>query len=196
VALITGGGSGIGPRDRAPLRRRGAPRCRNRAHCANLEETLTTMPATSARSLAIVADVADSASVRELFAAIDRDVGALDILVNNAGIGIEDMASFNETVAARGREASGRRPVTTPWNITQDMSDDTWRRMLSVHLDGTFFCTREAIPRMVKAKRGSIINVSSTAAFAGQEGAPHYSAAKAACWASHARSRASWRRRT
>ena len=179
VALITGGGSGIGRAIAHLFAAEGARVVVTGRTAANLEETLTTMTATSARPLAIVADVADSASVRELFAAIDRDIGALDILVNNAGIGIEDIGSFNETVAARGREASVGGPITTSWNVTQDMSDDTWRRMLSVHLDGTFYCTREAIPRMVEAKRGSIINVSSTAAFAGQEGAPHYSAAKA-----------------
>jgi 3-oxoacyl-[acyl-carrier protein] reductase len=179
VALITGGGSGIGRAIAHLFAAEGARVVVTGRTGANLEETLTTMPEASARSLAIVADVANSTSVRDLFAAVDRAVGALDILVNNAGIGIEDMASFNETVTARGREASAGGPVTTPWNITQDMSDDTWRRMLSVHLDGTFFCTREAIPRMVKARRGAIINVSSTAAFAGQEGAPHYSAAKA-----------------
>jgi 3-oxoacyl-[acyl-carrier protein] reductase len=51
--------------------------------------------------------------------------------------------------------------------------------MIAVHLDGMFFCTREALKLMSGKNRGVIINISSTAGLAGQEGAPHYSAAKA-----------------
>jgi 3-oxoacyl-[acyl-carrier protein] reductase len=114
-----------------------------------------------------------------MFARIERELGGLDILVNNAGIGIEDLDRFNQTVAARGTEAAAGGPIATPWNITQQMPDEEWRRMLAVHLDGTFFCTREAIKLMSRRTRGAIINISSTAGLAGQEGAPHYSAAKA-----------------
>ncbi len=117
--------------------------------------------------------------MRELFARVDREFGGLDILVNNAGIGIEDMERFNETVLARGKEASAGEPLRTQWKMTQQMPDETWRRMLAVHLDGTFYCTREALALMSRKNRGVIINIDNTAALAGQEAAPHYSAAKA-----------------
>jgi 3-oxoacyl-[acyl-carrier protein] reductase len=179
VVLVTGGGSGIGREIARLFAAEGARVVVTGRTKARLDETLATMTSRRTDCIAIPADVADSESVRALFAAIDRDVGALDILVNNAGIGIEDIDSFNETAGARGREAASGEGIKTPWNITQEMSDETWRRMLAVHLDGTFFCTREAIARMAPARRGAIVNISSTAALAGQEGAPHYSAAKA-----------------
>jgi 3-oxoacyl-[acyl-carrier protein] reductase len=58
------------------------------------------------------------------------------------------------------------------------MSDEEWLRMLAVHLNGTFYCTREALKLMNRENRGSIINVSSVAALMGIAGSPHYGAAK------------------
>ena len=58
------------------------------------------------------------------------------------------------------------------------MSDETWHRMIGVHLNGTFFCTREALRLMSDKNRGAIINMSSVAALMGLENVPHYSAAK------------------
>src|SRR5262249_574476 len=70
--------------------------------------------------------------------------------------------------------------IKTHWDVTVNMTDAAWRRMLAVHVDGTFHCTREALRIMNRASRGVIINVSSVAALAGLETAPHYSAAKGA----------------
>src|SRR5256712_7692875 len=66
----------------------------------------------------------------------------------------------------------------THLDVTQNLSDESWRRMLAVHLDGTFFCTREAVRLMSQRNRGAIINLSSVAALMGLEAAPHYAAAK------------------
>src|SRR6185312_6083065 len=71
------------------------------------------------------------------------------------------------TGEARLAELMGGGPVTTHWDLTQEMSDEAWHRMIGVHLNGTFFCNREVI-----------INMSSVAALMGLEAAPHYSAAK------------------
>jgi len=179
VALITGGGSGIGRAIALAFAAEGAHLIVAGRTAAKLDETVAAAKAQRTNCAAITADVADSASVRAMFARIDSEFGGLDILVNNAGIGIEDMEAFNRTVAARGKEASAGEPLRTQWSVTQEMPDETWRRMLAVHLDGTFYCTREALVLMSRKNRGAIINISSTAGFAGQEGAPHYSAAKA-----------------
>jgi 3-oxoacyl-[acyl-carrier protein] reductase len=179
VALVTGGGSGIGRAIALAFAAEGARVVVAGRTASKLAETAaaTTMHGTTCAALAV--DVSDSTSVREMFVRIDREFGGLDILVNNAGIGIEDMEAFNRTVAARGKEAAAGEPIRTQWKVTQQMPDETWREMLAVHLDGTFFCTREALVLMSRRNRGVIINVSSTAGLAGQEGAPHYSAAKA-----------------
>jgi 3-oxoacyl-[acyl-carrier protein] reductase len=58
------------------------------------------------------------------------------------------------------------------------MTDEAWHRMIGVHLNGTFFCTREALTLMSRVNRGAIINLSSVAALTGLETVPHYSAAK------------------
>jgi 3-oxoacyl-[acyl-carrier protein] reductase len=68
--------------------------------------------------------------------------------------------------------------VQTHWDITQNMTDEAWHRMIGVHLNGTFFCTREALRLMSRGERGVIINMSSVAALMGLDGVPHYSAAK------------------
>ena len=178
-ALVTGGGSGIGRAIAIAFAAEGARLIVAGRTAATLDATLAALPAERSGSLALTVDVASSASVRAMFARIERAIGGLDILVNNAGIGIEDLGRFNSTVAARGKEAAAGGPIATQWNVTQEMADDEWRRMLAAHLDGTFFCTREALKLMSRRSRGAIINVSSTAGLAGQEGAPHYSAAKA-----------------
>ena len=79
------------------------------------------------------------------------------------------------------------QPVTTHWDVTQNMTDEAWRRMIGVHLDGTFFCTRAALRLMSRQNRGSIVNMSSVAALMGLATVPHYSAAKGAILVVHAR---------
>ncbi|HEX7785177.1 MAG TPA: 3-oxoacyl-ACP reductase family protein, partial [Methylomirabilota bacterium] len=133
------------------------------------------------RGHAIGADVADSGQVRRMFAEVDRELGGLDILVNNAGIA-ETAAGDRERISAKAEARVGElmsgQPVTTHWDVTQDMSDEAWHRMIGVHLDGTFFCTREALRLMARRNRGAIINMSSVAALMGLDATPHYSAAK------------------
>jgi 3-oxoacyl-[acyl-carrier protein] reductase len=68
----------------------------------------------------------------------------------------------------------------THLDVTQNLSDESWRRMLAVHVDGTFYCTREALRLMSRKNRGAIVNLSSVAALTGLEVVPHYSAAKGA----------------
>ena len=135
----------------------------------------------AARGHALAADVADSGQVKRMFAEVDREFGALDILVNNAGIA-EGAPGDREKLRARSEARIGELmaggPVTTHWDLTQDMSDEAWHRMIGVHLNGTFFCTREALRLMARRNRGAIINMSSVAALMGLEASSHYSAAK------------------
>jgi 3-oxoacyl-[acyl-carrier protein] reductase len=116
-----------------------------------------------------------------MFAEVDRELGGLDILVNNAGIA-ETAAGDRERIGAKAEarlsEMMSGQPITTHWDVTQEMSDEAWHRMIGVHLNGTFFCTREALRLMARRKRGAIINMSSVAALMGLDATPHYSAAK------------------
>jgi 3-oxoacyl-[acyl-carrier protein] reductase len=166
VALVTGGGSGIGRAIARLFDEEGASVYVNDIS-ASAAETL-------GADRALVVDVSDSTAVARMFGSLDR----LDILVNNAGIAEppERWASLNRIAEARLAES----PVSTHWDVTVSMDDATWRRMMAVHVDGAFFCTREALKLMSRQGSGSIVNVSSTAALAGLADAPHYAAAKAA----------------
>ena len=180
VALVTGGGSGLGRAIALLFAEEGARVVVNDVRLEGAEKTVSEMKG-PAGGRAIQADVADSAQVTAMFATIERELGALDILVNNAGIAVgpgDDRAEIGRKAEARIMEMVSGQGVQTHLDVTQNLSDESWRRMLAVHLDGTFFCTREAVRLMSQRNRGAIINLSSVAALMGLEAAPHYAAAK------------------
>ena len=180
VALVTGGGSGIGRAIAQTFAEEGARVVVNDVTLSAADETLQTLGAARSRSRAVQADVSSSAQVKAMFAEIERELGRLDILVNNAGIA-ETTPGEREKLSAKSearmRELMSGQGIQTHWDVTREMSDEAWTRMLAVHLNGTFFCTREALRLMSRENRGVIINMSSVAAW-GLETVPHYSAAK------------------
>ena len=184
VALVTGAGSGIGRAIATLFAQEGARVIANDVNEKAALETVEMLGAGGSGSRAIEADVADSAQVKAMFAEVEREFGSLDVLVNNAGIGsagtsAADRDRLRERSDTRIMELLGGQRIQTHWDITQTMSDETWHRMIAVHLDGTFFCTREALRLMSRRDQGVIINLSSVAGLTGLENVPHYSAAKA-----------------
>jgi 3-oxoacyl-[acyl-carrier protein] reductase len=180
VALVTGGGSGIGRAICLAFAAEGARVVVNDLRLDAAEATAQALGGPG-RGRALQADVADSAAVRAMFETVEREHGGLDVLVNNAGIaftGDEDREALQRSFEARIMETVGGQGIQTHLDITETMTDAAWRRMLGVHLDGTFFCTREALRLMRRRGRGSIVNLSSVAALTGLESVPHYSAAK------------------
>ena len=101
---------------------------------------------------AVAADVGDSAQVERAFAAARAKFGPVGILVNNAG-----------------------QAETAPFT---KLALETWQRMLAVNLTGTFLCTQAALPDMVTARAGRIVNIASTAALQGFRYGAAYAAAK------------------
>ena len=182
VALITGAGSGIGRAVARLFAHEGARVVANDLHAMTAKETVESLGAQAGAARAIQADVADSGQVKAMFAEIEREMGTLDVLVNNAGIAGTSAAERERLLQrsdARIMEMVSGQGVTTHWDITQDMTDEAWLRMIGVHLNGTFFCTREALRLMSRQNRGAIVNMSSVAGLMGLENVPHYSAAKA-----------------
>ncbi len=180
VALVTGGGSGIGRAICLLFAEEGARVVVNDIDLGAAEKTVKELK-DPARGRAIQADVADSAQVRAMFTAIERDLGGLDILVNNAGVATgpgDDREALQQKAEARIMEMVSGQGVQTHLDVTQHLGDEAWHRMLAVHLNGTFFCTREALRLMSRRNRGAIVNLSSVAGLMGLEAAPHYSAAK------------------
>jgi 3-oxoacyl-[acyl-carrier protein] reductase len=177
VALVTGGGSGIG---RAIAHRFAEEGARVVVNDVKKDAAERVAGELGKEALAIAADVADSGQVAAMFAEVARALGGLDVLVNNAGIGSTSSGEgqrIREQTDARIMEAVSGQGIRTHYDVTERMSDESWNRMIGVHLNGTFFCTREALRLMSPRNRGAIVNLSSVAAW-GLETVPHYSAAK------------------
>jgi len=178
IALVTGGGSGIGRAIALRFAQEGARVVVNDLRKDAAEDAAAAL---GGRGVAVAADVSDSAQVRAMFERIEREVGGLDVLVNNAGVGTTSRAEsdrLRETLDVRIMEAVSGQGVQTHLDVTERMTDDAWHGMIGVHLNGTFFCTREALRLMRHGGRGAIVNMSSVAALTGLETVPHYSAAK------------------
>jgi 3-oxoacyl-[acyl-carrier protein] reductase len=183
VALVTGGGSGIGRAIARMFAEQGARVIVNDAVIETAQETVKEMGSAGQQALAVKADVSSSREVDAMFARVEERYGQLDILVNNAGIGEADTRRGDEHRRrgdARVAEMMSGSGIRTHWDITAEMPDEEWNRMLGVHVNGTFFCTRAALKLMAPKNRGVMINMSSVAALDGLEFAPHYSAAKGA----------------
>ena len=179
VAMITGAASGLGLAMARRFTEEGAKIIVNDVSGSAAEAT-----AKELGGHAVPFDVSDSAAVTAGFKEVAAMFGRLDVLVNNAGIAPrvtdEERAERERlTMELMGQIQSGG-PVTTFIDTTVNMTDDEWRTMLAIHLDGTFFCTREALKIMNPQMSGSVINLGSIMGTAGGAGAPAYCAAKAA----------------
>jgi citronellol/citronellal dehydrogenase len=155
VAIVTGGGTGIGAATAMLLARLGA----NVAIAARKAERLEAKAAQIAQAsgktcLAVPTDVRDEAQVASLVNRVLQQFGRLDVLINNAG----------------GTMLSPLKDVTTAM----------WQRSFALNVDAAYYCTREAGRQFLAQRSGVIVNVSSLAGMHGTKGCAPYSAAKAA----------------
>jgi NAD(P)-dependent dehydrogenase (short-subunit alcohol dehydrogenase family) len=158
VVLITGGGSGLGREMGLLFASEGAKVGVNDVRPEAAQNVTTEIERAGGVARPFVADVSNSAAVKKMFADFLAAFGTIDILVNNAGIG-----------ASRG----GLAPVPT-----SEKTDEDWHTMLAIHLDATFYCTREALKVMIPKRWGRIINQGSIAGTTGLPLAADYCAAK------------------
>jgi 3-oxoacyl-[acyl-carrier protein] reductase len=180
IALVTGAGSGLGREIALTFARSGGRVAVNdlRASAAGtVHEELAPLGAALPCG-PLIGDVSDSAQVNACFATLRRTTAdRLDVLVNNAGYADNDPETQAQMARHIGELTSGTA-ATTALDTTRRMSDERWRRMIAVHLDGTFFCSRAALELMTPRREGRIINIASIAGTTGIAGAAHYSAAK------------------
>jgi 3-oxoacyl-[acyl-carrier protein] reductase len=181
VAFVTGAGSGLGRGIAVALAKAGARVCATDINVAAAEETAALC---GAGAIGLACDVADSAAVARAFEAMDDKLGAVRILVNNAGIINSDpdyIRAMSETSQAQAMEAFSGAPVTSHLDTIERIDDAAFDRMIKIHLYGTFYCTRAALPRMRQAGQGGrIVNMGSIMGSASLTGAPDYCAAKGA----------------
>jgi NAD(P)-dependent dehydrogenase (short-subunit alcohol dehydrogenase family) len=156
VALVTGGGRGLGRATARLLAQRGAAVCVNyAAHSHAAEALVAEIAAAGGRAIAVAADVAEAAAVEAMVARADRELGPLTILVNNAGVS---------------------------WQGTLDTYEhEQFARMRQVNVDGVIHATRAVMAGMRSRRYGRIVNVSSIAAIGTAiAGNAFYAATKAA----------------
>lgn len=165
VAIVTGAGSGIGAGVAERLRADGAEVVAVDRDAGALHAVAGAIGGV----LEIVVDIADSEQVGAAVETVVERYGRIDVLANIAGV--DDpvaKALVGEQLAAG-----------APLDVTSQLSDEQWRRVVSINLDGTFHFTRATLRVMLPAGHGSIVNMASLAGVSGVAGIPHYSAAKA-----------------
>ncbi|MDR0838590.1 MAG: 3-oxoacyl-[acyl-carrier-protein] reductase [Oscillospiraceae bacterium] len=154
IALVTGGGRGIGRELCLALARGGAAVAVNYSGSeAAALETARLIEGLGGRAITVRADVSDFAACEAMFAAVEETLGAPDILLNNAGI--------------------------TRDNLLLRMSPQDFSDVLGVNLTGAFHCLKLASRAMIKKRWGRIVNIASVVGLIGNAGQANYAASKA-----------------
>jgi 3-oxoacyl-[acyl-carrier protein] reductase len=154
VAIVTGGGRGIGRAIALKLAEVGATLVINDVGDSKPAESVAEEIRTIGReSLVVLADVSQSAEVASLVDNTVEKYGKVDILVNNAGI--------------------------TRDQLIMRMSDDDWDKVLGINLKGVFLCSKAVLRPMMRQRWGRIISISSIVGLIGNAGQANYASAKA-----------------
>ena len=154
VALVTGGGRGVGRAVAVRLANEGANVAISyRSNDASAEEVAEELRAAGALCEIFKGDVASPEDVDALFKSVGDALGQVEILVNNAGL--------------------------TRDNLMMRMKESEFDEVLSTNLKGTYLCTRAALRPMIRARWGRIVNVSSVVGLVGNVGQANYAASKA-----------------
>ena len=154
IAIVTGGGVGIGRSIAVEFARAGADVVVASRKLENLEPVAAEIKTLGRRSFAMAVDVRQEDAVKELVERTVRDLGRLDIMVNNAG------ASFRAN--------------------PEDITANGWNTVVQINLNGVFFGCKWAGRQMMAQGGGVIINISSIAGVYGSTMMSHYGASKAA----------------
>jgi 3-oxoacyl-[acyl-carrier protein] reductase len=157
VAIITGGGRGIGKAIALAYAQAGADVCvtaRSQNEIASVADEIKTL---GCRSLAVSCDVSNRASVESMIEQSVAEFGRLDILVNNAGGGLERT------------------------KVGED-DPDKWTEVIEINLLGTYYCSRAAIPHLKASEDAKVINVGSGMGHQPRVTNSSYNVAKAGVW--------------
>jgi 3-oxoacyl-[acyl-carrier protein] reductase len=154
TAFVTGGSRGIGRACAVALAEAG----HRVAFCYSSDDdgakaTRAAVEKAGADTLAVRTDIRDATAVDSAFGEIEHALGPVEMLVNNAG--------------------------TTEDGLVARMTDDQWQRVIDTNLTGAFHTIRRAAPKMMRARWGRIVNISSVGAHRGGPGQANYAAAKA-----------------
>lgn len=157
VAIVTGGGRGIGKAIALGLARAGADVCVTARNAEQVASVAAELRELGVQGIGLACDVSDRAAVESTTEQAVSELGRLDILVNNAGGGLE------------------RTPVG-------EDDPDVWARVIEINLLGTYYCSRAALPHLKTAGGGKIINIGSGMGHQPRATNSSYNASKAGVW--------------
>ena len=153
IALVTGGGQGIGQVIGNNLAKSGAHVIFGDINLENAKKSAESVLANGGNASATLINVADAENIKVTFDSIAKEFKPVDILINNAGI--------------------------TKDGLFVRMKEDDWDRVLAVNLKGSFLCGQQAAKHMMKQRQGAIVNIASIVGVMGNVGQANYSASKA-----------------
>ena len=154
VAIVTGGGRGLGKAIAEDLARRGAGVVLAGRTRSQLEESRSAIEAAGGQAIAVPTDVADADSVQHLFDSCLAHFGRLDVLVNNAGV--------------------------APDIRLTELDEKDWERVFDINMRGVFLCSRAAARHFEDVGAGRAINIASVFGLLGRPGFTAYGASKGA----------------
>ncbi len=158
IALVTGGGTGIGRAACIALAKRGATVIVNYSRSqAEAEETAAHIVREGGEAIVARADVSRDEEVRSMVRSIVESYGAVDLLVNNASI-----------------------TKHIPMDDLESVAEEVWDELFAVNVSGMFACARAVAPFMKQSRRGAIVNVGSIAGLTGVGSSLPYAVSKAA----------------
>ena len=166
VAIVTGGGSGIGSSTARLFAEEGASVLVADVTIERAEKVVETIKNKGGIALAIGADVSKQDDVDRLVKKTIQEYGKIDIVVNNAGIG-----SKSGTLTG------------IPDRFLENLTEEVWEKVMDINLKSIFLISKQVIPIMKKQKSGNIINIASSAGFLGAKtdlgSGAHYHVSKA-----------------
>jgi NAD(P)-dependent dehydrogenase (short-subunit alcohol dehydrogenase family) len=148
VAIVTGGGTGLGKAMCHALAEAGADIVVAARSIEPINETAEEVIKLGRKAMAISTDVTESQQVNSLIERAVNELGKIDILINNAGI-------------ARGIEASPRDPIHRELGPIWEITDAMWHQAMDVNLTSAFYCCRAVAKHMFERGSGKIINMAS-----------------------------------
>jgi len=159
VAIVTGGGRGIGKAIALVLAEAGVDVVVAARTVEQIEGTAKEIRGLGQRALAVPTDVTKADQVERMVKKTISEFGRIDILVNDAGTGLH-----KQLVPLPGIKLSGWEEIADP---NTPMSEEEWHHIMNTNLTSIFLCTRAVGPYMINQRRGKVINISSTNADSG-----------------------------